>query len=227
MNLLLVAATHAEVAPTLSYLRQHFSSPEGQLVFENSNLHITLLITGVGSIATAWHLAGQIATQPVDWALNAGICGALDPALNLGDVVHVVTERFGDVGTEEADGSFTDVFELGLLPYNEQPFVNGMLFNPEANQARFLPGVQGLTVNRVHGYEMSIQSLRRKYPGAQVESMEGAAFFYGCLSADIPFAEIRGISNYVEPRNRDNWKIELAVTSLNEVLIEMIKSLLT
>ena len=55
--------------------------------------------------------------------------------------------------------------------------------------------------------------------------MEGAAFFYACLMMQVPFLEIRSISNHVEPRNRAAWDIPLAIGQLNEVLIGMLKSL--
>ena len=41
----------------------------------------------------------------------------------------------------------------------------------------------------------------------------------------VPFLEIRSISNHVEPRNRAAWDIPLAIGQLNEVLIGMLKSL--
>lgn len=224
MNLLLVAATPFEIAPFIRFLEQEFQPDTGG-AFQKGNLSIFPLVTGVGCVATAWHLARVLTANPVDWALNAGIAGAFDPSFALGDVVQVVSEQFGDLGVEEADGRFTGLFQLGLGDPNTLPFINGKLYNPEAAQAAFLPAAHGLTVNRVHGHAASIAAVRRHFPDAQVESMEGAAFFYGCLLAGVPFAEIRGISNYVEPRNRANWQLEPAIRNLNEVLIEMIRSL--
>lgn len=224
MNLLLVAATPFEIAPTLRFLENNFSQTTPGL-YQKDELHISPLITGVGSVATAWRLALHLSSAPIDWALNAGVAGAFDRSLALGDVVQVVSEQFGDLGVEDAGGHFTDLFQLGLAEPNAWPFVEGKLNNPAAGQTRFLPTVQGLTVNRVHGYQSSIEAAQRSFPDAQVESMEGAAFFYGCLSANIPFAEIRAISNYVEPRNRANWQLETAIENLNQILLQIIESL--
>lgn len=224
MNLLLVAATPFEIGPTLRYLAQHFTLNHPN-TYQKGNLLITPLVTGVGSTVTAWHLAHAITTRSVDWALNAGVAGAFDRTLALGEVVQVVSEQFGDLGVEEADGRFTDLFQMGLCDPNDSPYVNGVLYNAAAGQTAYLPAVRGLTVNQVHGSLASIESVRKHFPGAQVESMEGAAFFFGCLSANIPFAEIRAISNYVEARNRENWQLELAIENLNRVLCEMIESL--
>lgn len=224
MNLLLVAATPFEITPTLHYLEQHFTQVQPN-TYRKANLVITPVITGVGCIATAWHLAQHLASQPAHWALNAGVAGAFDRSLSLGDVVQVTTEQFGDLGVEEADGRFTNLFQLGLCEPDSPPFVNGVLHNMAAGQTQFLPNANGLTVNRVHGSIASIDAIRKNFPDAQLESMEGAAFFYGCLSAKIPFAEIRSISNYVEPRNRENWQLGLAIEHLNRVLLEIIESL--
>lgn len=56
--------------------------------------------------------------------------------------------------------------------------------------------------------------------GAQIEQMEGAAFFALCEALDIEAAEIRAISNYVgEPR--EEWDFEGAVKNLTEILSQL------
>lgn len=224
MEILLVAATPFEIAPTLTFLEKTFTTvKEG--VFAKKGVQIRALVTGVGSVATAWHLGRDLARHTPNWVIHAGVAGAFDHLLTLGTVVQVKSERFADLGVEEADGRFTDLFELGLCLPNEHPYVNGRLYNPAAEQALFLPVAEGLTVNRVHGYAANIDAIRTKYPEAQVESMEGAAFFYACLMAGIPFTAVRSISNYVEPRNRDAWELGLAIEQLNIVVVAMLDSI--
>lgn len=224
MNIALVAATPFEIAPTLQHLQQHWTA-ENDAVFTQNNQRVSILVTGVGLTATAFHLARYFATHPVDWALNAGIAGAIDPNLELGAVVQVVSDGFADLGVEEADGRFTDLFDLGLLEANTPPFINSILHNPVGATAGFLPAVRGISVNRVHGTATTIAAMRSKYPQAQVETMESAAFFYACLQSNIPFAAVRSISNYVEPRNRAAWQIPLAIENLNVVVVEMLEML--
>ncbi len=206
--------------PLERHLQTHFV-PHGDAQFQYGALNVSLLITGVGLTATAFALGRTLASQRFDLAVNAGICGALDPKLPLGEVVLVVSEQFADLGAEEADGSFTDVFGLKLVDPDQVPFQHGLLLNEPGN---FLPQVKGLSVNKVHGAAHSIAALRQR-TDAQVESMEGAAFFYACLMAGIPFLEIRAVSNYVEPRNKSNWNIPLAIDRLNEVLISLLMEL--
>lgn len=224
MHILLVSATAAEIAPTVNFLEQQFIHDSTSKAFHRNSLQVTPLVTGVGMVATTWALAHFFAAhRSIDWALNAGISGALDTNYKKGDVVHVIAEQFADLGIEEADGRFTDLFELGLVSPNDPPFTIGELCNISAEQTSFLPAVRGITVNRVHGNTHSIERLRTKYPMAQIESMESAAFFYACLLGKIPFMAIRSVSNYVEPRDRETWEINLAINNLNAVLIEMIK----
>lgn len=213
MTILLVAATEFEILPMLRRLETR------------SDLPVQALVTGVGLVATTWALTRALERQRPDLVLNAGIAGAYDRQLELGAVVHVVSEQFGDLGVEEADGALSDVFDLGLTARSAPPFINGRLENPGAALSGFLPNVHGLTVHKVHGTVRSIEAVRKKYPTAQVESMEGAAVFYACLLAGVPFLEIRAISNYVEPRNRAAWQIPLAIERLNEAVTDIVEVL--
>ncbi len=222
MKILIVAATTFEVLPLEHYLNQHFKALENR-TFQKHDLEVQLLITGVGQMLTAFALGTVLAQSSFDWLLNAGIAGAFHENLSLGDVVQVVSEQFGDIGVEERNGSFSSVHELGLIEMNHPPFQQGRLENTSVSQYPFLSSVHGLTVNKVHGSEESIKAITGKYP-VDIETMEGAAFFYAALISEIPFLEIRSISNYVEPRNKANWQIEQAIYNLNQVLIQMIEA---
>ena len=84
-----------------------------------------------------------------------------------------------------------------------------------------LPIVKGITVNCVTGSEKSIKNLISRL-NPTTESMEGAAVFYACKELNIASLQIRSISNYVEPRNKDNWKIGLAIKNLNDWAIAFV-----
>lgn len=224
MNLLLVSATPFEIAPTLRFLEGQFQKG-GADFFQRGELRVWPLVTGVGIPATMWSLADLFARWKPDLALNAGVAGSFSSDFPLGSVVNVVSERWGDLGVEERDGTFTDVFALGLTDPNTPPYSHEVLQNPAAGQFNFLPKAQGLTVQKVHGSQASIDQIVKKYPYVQVESMEGAAFFFACLRAGVPFLEIRAISNRVEPRNRAGWDLPGAIGHLNEVLSQVIEGL--
>ncbi len=219
-NILIVSATPFEIAPLLEYLQSSFVEHE-PYHFQKGERSVAVLITGVGLTMTAYSLGKVFAHKSYDLAINAGIAGAFNRTLQIGDVVEVVSERFADLGVEEANGEFTDIHTLGLIDPNQMPFKNSLLENPETG--KFLPPAKGLSINKVHGFAPSIAAVTKRFE-ADVETMEGAAFFYACLLENQTFLAIRAISNYVEPRNRDKWNISLAIENLNKVLIEIINS---
>jgi futalosine hydrolase len=58
--------------------------------------------------------------------------------------------------------------------------------------------------------------LKRYHP--DIETMEGAAFFYVCSKENIPFLALRAVSNRVEPRDKAKWNIPLALKNLSDEL---------
>ena len=112
MNILLIAATSAEIAPLTEYLPKNWTtSQEG--TFVKADIRLSLLITGVGMVSTAYHLTKALSNHTYDLVLLLGIGGSFDRNIPLGDVVFVTTERYGDMGSED-HYNFLDVFELGL-----------------------------------------------------------------------------------------------------------------
>jgi futalosine hydrolase len=111
---------------------------------------------------------------------------------------------------------------LGLLQADDFPYRLGGI---EADTPFFdysnLRKVQSITVQQVTGSEDSIYRMRQTWPQADIENMEGLAVFYVSKKTGIPCAAIRTISNRVEPRNRDNWKIQEAILNLNQLLINL------
>jgi len=71
--------------------------------------------------------------------------------------------------------------------------------------------------------EKTVQLIKGFEP--QIESMEGAAFFYVCILEKIPFIEIRSVSNEVGERDRSKWNIPLALDSLKEANKKLFESL--
>ncbi len=219
----LFSATPFEIAPTRAFFEKNWAAESG--VFQKNGVTVQPLVTGVGPISAAIFLSKFLAIEKVDWAIQAGVGGAFDPALALGSVVEISSERFGDLGAEDENGQLIDLFEMGLLGKNDWPFFGGVLKNPASDFRDFLPKKAGLTVSRAHGAENSIQKIREKFPDAEVESMEGAAFFQTCLLENQPFLELRAISNRVEKRNRAAWQMAEAIENLNAVLISMFEEM--
>ncbi|TAE50678.1 MAG: futalosine hydrolase [Bacteroidetes bacterium] len=216
MRLLLVAATLPETALLCERLDLH---RQGALWQGRAGAwEIDLLITGVGMVNTAFTLGRYLAAQRPDLAINVGIAGTFDREMALGTVVEVVSDFFPELGAESPEG-FLDMEALGfpVLETVTQRWPGG-LNNPSPSLLE-IPKVSGATVNTVHGVPESISALLARCR-PQVETMEGAAFFHAMLASGVPFLAFRGISNYVEPRNRAAWQIGPALRQVQELLCE-------
>lgn len=221
MQSLLVAATHKEIEnllPAFNFkekLNAHLSS-------YSFHFHkIDVLITGVGIHATAFSL-GKFLSNKYDFAINAGIAGSFNRNLELGTVVNVHSDCFAELGAEN-DEDFLSVFDLGLMEKNEFPFKNGVIennWNFKNQTIENLPKVNGITVNKVHGNEYTIEKVFQLFH-PYTESMEGAAFLYACRMENIPCLQVRSISNYVEKRNKNAWNIPLALQNLHQSILSI------
>lgn len=214
----LFAATEFEILPTIQHLESNFQK-KSFFEYSSGELSIFPVITGVGSMLTSLAMSRTNNLKDADLLINAGVAGSYNKELNIGDVVEVIEDRFGDLGVEEADGTFTDIFEMELMNGDQFPFEKGIIKNESQTSYQ---KVSAITVNKVHGTESSITKISKKYK-AEIETMEGAAFLYTSKIMDLKCIQIRAISNYVEPRNKDNWNIQLAIDSLNKALIGIMK----
>jgi futalosine hydrolase len=220
VNILLVFATSAE-AEILKMIPG--IKPEADGSFSGRH-NLYAAITGVGGISTAWSMKQWLSvnTKP-DLAINAGIAGSFSKKFKKGDVVLPVSDCFADLGIEK-DGKYLTLAEAGLTSRNEVPFEDGLLVVRNRYIEKLLsviPPVKAVTVNTVTGSQASIDRLMGKF-NPEIETMEGATFFYICTREKIPFLAIRAISNFVEPGRRSLWEIPLALRNLagklNEIL---------
>ena len=186
---------------------------------------LNVLVTGVGGMATAWALKRWLyENQKPGLAVNAGIAGSFAEKFDVGDVVIPVSDCFADLGME-INGRFVSLGEAGLINPSEYPFENELIIadNIYVRKAlSVLPVASGATVNTASGTTGSINRLKERF-NPDIETMEGATFFYICAVEKIPFLGIRAISNKVEPGTRKTWDIALALDNLavklNEVLM--------
>lgn len=202
MKLLIVSATRMEIAGWCA----HFALPSVDFI---QRPDFDVLVTGVGMTATAFRL-GQTLSKNYNLVLNVGIAGSFDQALPPGTLVQVADDTFAELGAENRE-EFISIDQLG--------FGKGTF--KATNVIQGLTKVSAITVNKVHGNASSIEKIKGLFP-VQVESMEGAAVFFACEQVSVPCVQVRCISNYVEPRNKDNWQIGLAIKNLNNWLISFI-----
>jgi futalosine hydrolase len=226
MRILIVAATSMEVGPLVTRFPVASERHARLNRYRYAGHDVDVLLTGVGMVATAAWCSRVLARTTYDLALNFGVCGSFDRGLEPGAVVHVVSDRIAELGAEDNE-AFLSIEELNLIGENDFPFTNGRLVNsaPPVNATLSgLPAVDGITVNTVHGNERSIAEVVHRLAPC-VESMEGAAFMYTCMIHEVGFAQVRAVSNVVEKRNREAWKMADAVSSLGTTAIAMLETI--
>lgn len=217
MNILIVAATKEEVNPLLQQLL-FVQNNNGNTYTLFSEKKIEVLITGVGMTATAYALGKQLLNK-YDLAINAGIAGSFNKKLKIGEVVNIVRDEFSELGAENGD-TFLTIDEIGF----ESSEFQVPSLNFENSLSDSLQKVNGITVNTVHGNDVSIKKIMERL-NPDTESMEGAAFMYACTQSNVPHIQIRAISNYIEKRDKSKWNIPLAIKNLNHTLMLILESL--
>jgi futalosine hydrolase len=200
MKKILIVVATAEEADALR--RIPFVKESGDIYYAG-NCEISLLVTGMGPASTSWSMKKWLSSNmKPDIAINIGIAGSFREDITIGDVVIPVSDTFADAGIENGIGKIEA--DLNLC----------------TELAGTLKPVSAITVSIATGTEPEIERLLKKY-NPDIETMEGAAFFYICSREQIPFLALRSISNRVEPRNKKNWNITLALDNLSEKLKEI------
>jgi futalosine hydrolase len=216
MDILLTAATKLEIQPTIDFLKNSG--------YRTGSHTVQILLTGVGSIATAYQLTRQIGKSRPDLVLQGGIAGCFTDRKN-GDLVVVQEEILADLGVWE-EGSFKTLFDMNLADRNAPPFTNGRLVNPfdEMVPAIGLDTVRSISVNEISTSPDRIAWYQQNWSPV-VENMEGGALHYVCISESLPFLQLRAISNRVGDRDKTRWDFGSAIRNLNEQLVALLQDL--
>ena len=212
MKILVVAATSLE----LDYINGIQTSGKNQILKK---------ILGVGQVPTTFNLLNNIESLTPDLIIQIGIAGSFLNDCTLGEVYAVGEEYMADLGVVE-NGSFQSTFDLKLMDENQSPFTKRKLINPNETlfQKTNLKKVSAITVNEISTSDDRINYYKQCY-NPVLESMEGAAFHYCCIIKNIPFIQLRGVSNYVGERNKNNWRIEASLEAVAKSTKEFISNI--
>jgi futalosine hydrolase len=250
MYILLAAATTFEIQPVIDFLKTGLAggTEEGSFVLPGptpesltsstpdslpgltpeflpgSGHTIDFLITGVGSIAITHSLMRQIGRRKPDMIIQAGIAGCFT-SRQPGEVVVIREESLADLGVWE-EGRFNSLFDLKLEQPDTRPFRGGLLVNPYKKLLELsgLEPVRAITVNEISTDRARIEWIQQN-TAPVVESMEGGGLHYVCLQENIPFLQLRSVSNVIGERDKTKWNIKAAITSLNNQLMVLFKKL--
>lgn len=201
MKILITAATDRE----MNFFRRELALDEAK--------KLSLAVTGVGLLSTMYNLIKVTQESNPDIIIQLGIAGTFSNEIAVGKAFAVKTECTAEMGVWENE-KYTDIFDMGLVAESEPPYEQKKLINPHIHllSAAGVLSVNAITVNRITTNPEDIALYKHHY-NLDIESMEGAALHYIGLSAQIPFIQIRGISNLVGERNKNHWRIGEAMDS--------------
>jgi len=218
MRVIITAATVAEWMPSFLNINALYTG-------ESQRLKLQYHQSGIGMLATSYAITKLAIEDKPDLIIQVGIAGTFDMALPLGSVVVINEETIGDLGVEE-EGKWKDLFDLKLEKSSYHPFEKRKLPNQWLHQYNLLglKEVSGITVNEITTNQDRIQKLAKKF-NPVIESMEGAALHYVARESNIPFIQIRSISNYIGERDKSKWQMKTAIDNLNQTLLQYIDRL--
>ncbi|WP_147805066.1 futalosine hydrolase [Alkalicoccus halolimnae] len=170
-------------------------------------------LCGFGPVESAVRASAMLASCKPDLLVNAGIAGAIPGRAAVGETVIGEESILADLGAESPEG-FLSVKDLG--------FGTDRWFSPEAGKviSHYTRGNvhkgQILTLSTVTGTELTLEELKKRYPHALAEAMEGAGAAAAAAFHGVPFLEMRTISNLAGPRDRGGWELDKALEALTD-----------
>lgn len=171
-------------------------------------------VFGVGLTTTAYQTLKCIQRHQPDWLILAGIAGVFPHApFRVGDVTLVQSELEADLGFFTPQG-FTHLAHLPL----EMDFARRHVLDcPYSAQIEGFAPARSISLNAAMAPFIDSSQ-------ADIENMEGAAFFHVCREEGVPFLELRSVSNIVQPED-DQWDMDTAVAALHHGLHQLLDQL--
>lgn len=210
MRILIAAATAAEIAG-----------------YPKNNPNLDFLITGIGVPSALYRLQHTLSTLSYGCVIQAGLAGTYDEnSQPINSVALVSADCFADVGFEE-NGNFEPLHASALYRSEHTQPESCWLSNPNPLlESSGLPAVRAITVNRVSDSTLQMEQMRQHFSPV-LESMEGACLHWVGNHMQVPYLQLRSVSNHAGVRNKAEWDIQGALRSLHHAMDRIIVAALS
>ncbi|MDD4457882.1 MAG: futalosine hydrolase [Syntrophotalea acetylenica] len=198
---------------------------------------LTVLHTGIGKINAASAVTVMLEREKPEMLILTGCCGAYPgQGLATGDLLLATEEISADEGVLTPEG-FRDFGSIGFTLLRSKGFECRSRCTVESRlRESALPhlerfAVEGglhlksgpmVTVSTCSGTLQSGRELQQR-TGGLGENMEGAAVAQVCEQYQVPFLELRGVSNLVEDRDLSRWDLEGAAGGVQQALMALLR----
>jgi adenosylhomocysteine nucleosidase len=226
----LIGAMNEEIELLVSRMEQVKESSKAGVTYREGlflGKQVVVCKSGVGKVNAAVTTQILIDRFAVEAVIFTGVAGALDPELNIGDIV-VSSECMQHDMDVTALG-----FPRGVIPYQEKSIFaadSGLralavasgktLFDGRVTQGRVLSGDQFIASREV------VSQLHSELQGICTE-MEGAAVAQVCSMNEIPYVVIRSMSDKADGSAHMNFEefTKLASEHSYKIVEDMIRHL--
>ena len=238
----LLAALPSEGELILSQLRGVRTETKGDLQIHRGILadkELLLAFSGLGKINAATAATAILSNFSTSRLWMWGSGGAYPSAgVEIDDVALASEEILGDEGVATmSTWKPLDAIGIPLVETKGEPIFNRIPVDPEELKLarRLLSHWESLsstarihlgpfvTVSAASGSLARARLLADRF-GAMCENMEGGAVAQVCLRYQVPFMEIRGLSNWAGDRNKKRWHLAKALNNCQRALLYLFEN---
>ena len=221
MRIGILGAEQQETALLQEVLKGRERKIATAIFYEGSigDVEVVLVHSGIGKVNAAIATQILITEFKVDYVINTGVAGSLDPSLNIFDVVCSI-----DAIEHDFDATYFG-YERGQVPQAKSPFypsdpylaelmlktfslikedvkVQGRFAPDDANIVKHIKLVMGrIASGDIFVTNKSMKERLRKDTEAICVEMEGAAVAHTCFANKVPYLILRCISDLADKEN--------------------------
>lgn len=182
---------------------------------------IVFATIGMGLSASGVGAAFSLKAQNPDLAILAGIAGSFDLGRAPLGTAHEFTKITCDgIGAGEGD-AFLSPRRLGFPQWGRPEDGDAIWDRIELHSE----GNELLSVAAASADSALADRRRTNHPLALAEDMEAFSVALACQRATVPLRVFRGISNSVGRREAKEWKIDLALEAVRNLLMGFVETL--
>ncbi|RZB30036.1 MAG: futalosine hydrolase [Desulfobacteraceae bacterium Eth-SRB1] len=241
-DIIIAAAVYEELSQLLDRVEKPVVSRVGGREIVSGRIEgkaVRLLVTGPGLVNTVQSLTAAIENFRPALIIQTGCAGAFkESGLRIGDIGIATEEIDLHLGIEPENGSlllkdlpFSLIKRHGLNVKNRYSINNELVEialqvvkkASGSDKVRFKKG-PFITVSTITATEKRAKDIYKHFRPC-IESMEGSGAAYLSLYYDIPFLEIRSVSNIVGKRDLTAWNLPLAFERGNMAVFALIGNL--
>lgn len=231
MNIGIIAAEDEEMLAIKELMTDINEKKIFDLNFFTGKIHekeCTLVKCGVGKVNSARTTQIMIDNFDIDYVINVGSAGGINPSLEIGDIVvanRLVQYDFDITGV--GDYEVGEICDIGKYIESDNNLLKAM--EKVASELKDINIKFGTiaSADRFFKDKEEAPRIRKDFGNAECTEMEGAAIAQVCFLDNIPFLVIRGISDVANGNNKVDFHkyLKMASNQCAKILDKLISNI--